>query len=157
MSDQRYLLLANQAVPPQTPIMLRLVDNGDGTYSLATTGASATGAALTSSARAATTNSADITNPGGDTLQVAVAATAFSLAFSIVPSIQAKDPTTGQYRTLLTGTTMTATGVTWMAVGPQLTASANNFAKDIVPSVFRVSVAHTGTNPVTYAVGWSVS
>ena len=155
MANQRYLLPANSAVPPQTPIFIKLIDNGDGTYNIGA--GPSTGEALASAARAATTTSGDFPATGGNVLNFAVAATTITLAFSIVPSVQQKDPATGQYRTIMTGTTMTGTGVTWFSVGPQLTASAANFGKDIVPPVFRVIVTHTGTNLVTYGVGYSVS
>lgn len=157
MADQKFLLPANPAVPPQTPVFLKLVDNGDGTYSVAMGATPSSGAAIPSAQYAALNNGADKVATAGNALQVAVAVTALTLAMSMVPSIQAKDPTTGQYRTILSGTTMTSTGVTWMAVGPELTASAQNFARDIVPQTFRVVVTPTGTNPITYSAGYSVS
>lgn len=72
---------------------------------------------------------------------------------SITPSIEGKDPLSGNFYTILTGAAVAATGTTVMRVGPNIIAAANVAANAMLPSVFRVSVAVADAESMTYSFG----
>lgn len=70
---------------------------------------------------------------------------------TLTVTIQAKDPTSGKYYTLLTSAALNATGTTVLKVYPGLTAAANTVANDVLPRDWRISYAIAGTTPAVTA------
>ena len=112
--------------------------------------------ALVLTAASATTNGADLDNPGGAmsahvTLDItAISGTTPTATFTV----QGKDEVSEKYYTILASSALNATGTTVLKIGPGLTASANAAANDIIPRCFRVICTITGTTPsVTATVG----
>lgn len=108
---------------------------------------------LTSSARTATTNSADQTNPHYKRVHVIFDVTVVSGTPSLTAAVQGKDLTSGKYYTLVTGAAVTATGTQVLKVGPGFTVTANVSVADALPEVWRVTVTHGTSDSVTYSVG----
>jgi hypothetical protein len=76
---------------------------------------------------------------------------------SLTVTLQGKDVVSGQYYTVLTSAAITTTGLTVLRIYPGISASANAAANDVLPPVWRVSYAITGTSPaVTATVGASM-
>ncbi len=71
---------------------------------------------------------------------------------SITPKIEGKDPVSGTYYTVLTGTAIVANGMQVLRVYPGLPATANVSANDVLPGTFRVTVTANNANSVTYSV-----
>jgi len=107
---------------------------------------------LPSVARIATTNSPDIGNLGASGVHIIIDVTAVTATPSVVPTVQAKDPVSGEYYTLLVGAAITATGTTVLKVFPSATAVANLAANDIVPELFRILMTHGDADSITYSV-----
>lgn len=68
-------------------------------------------------------------------------------------TIEGKDQVSGKYYTILTGAAVSTDVTTVYRVYPGLTPVENLTVSDILPRTFRVSVAHTDANPITYSVG----
>lgn len=80
-----------------------------------------------------------------------------TLAASVVPTIQAQNPTSGNWYDVLVGAAITATGLTVLKVYPGITPVANAAASDVLPATWRLSVVHSDTTPVTYsASAWVI-
>ena len=115
---------------------------------------------LASAARTATTNSSDQTNYNHRGVLVTLDVTAITDTPSIVLKIQAKDPVSSKYETLLEAAAVTATGTHSYVVYPAGDMAA---AEDVVeaqpfplPRTWRVSVEHADTDSITYSVGASM-
>ena len=100
-------------------------------------------------------NSADQTNADGRGVKVFVNVTSAGTG-SITASVQAKDPASGTYVTLLASAAIVANGLTLLTVYPGLPATANVSANDVLPRQWRVSVTANNANPVNYTVGASL-
>lgn len=111
---------------------------------------------LPSLARTATTTSDDTSNLYARGLHLVIDVTAITSTPSITVTIQGKDFSSGKYYTLLASAAITATGTTVLRVFPGATASANVAANDILPTNWRVSVAHGNSNSITYSVAASL-
>ena len=117
--------------------------------------------ALASAARTATTNSDDFVNynarGGLFFLDISVAFDADHAGVTVQMIVQAKDPVSGNYVSLETGTATTAVGTTTLAVYPGVTDASAEIANqnDIpLPRTFRVRVVHSSGGPATtYSVG----
>lgn len=109
-------------------------------------------------AASASGNSADIDNPLGNGIRLTLNIGAITgSGASIVVTLQGKDPTSGQYYTILASAAKTATGVTALTVFPAAPATANVSANDFLPRTFRVSWTIAGTTPaITATIGASV-
>lgn len=114
------------------------------------------GTALPSSARTATTNSADLSNAHGTGVNVVLDVSASSGSPSITLKIQGKDVVSGKYYDILSSGAVTAVSTTVLKVYPGLTAAANSVANDIIPATWRVSVEHSNTDSIQYSVGYSI-
>lgn len=136
-------------------VPVKAYDNGDGTYSLG--GGPRDVTVLASAARTATTNSADQINLDGQFLRLYINVSAIVTAPSITVTIQAKDPVSGTYSTILVSAAITAVDHTVLQVGPGLTAAANLVAQAAMPRSWRVSVTHANANSITYSIGASLS
>ena len=103
----------------------------------------------------ATTVSADQTNVTGNAVHVITDCSVF-VSGTFTVTIQGKDPASGKYYTLLTGAAIAGTGAQVLKVGRGLPATANVSANDILPTVWRVSVAGASTPSATFSVGFMV-
>lgn len=112
---------------------------------------------LASSARTATTNSADQTNHNGRGVLVTLDVTSVTDTPSVVLAIEAKDPASGKYEPLLTATAVTATGTHSYIVYPGGDVTASEcIVKSVgfpLPRTWRVSMTHADADSITYSVG----
>ncbi len=111
---------------------------------------------LASAVRSANNNSGDQINFNGKGLHLTFNITAVPGAQTVTLTLEGKDETSGQYYTILAGAAQAANGTFIMRVYPGLTAAANLTANDILPRLWRVSIAHSGAGNFTYSVGASI-
>ena len=110
-----------------------------------------------SKARIADTASRDFANnEGGIGCIVVINITAVTSTPSTTFTIQGKDPASNTYYTILASSAQAGTGQVILRVHPDLTASANAVAKDMMPAVWRVLASHGNANSMTYTVGASI-
>lgn len=109
--------------------------------------------ALASAARTASTNSADLVNYNHQGAHFIIDVTSVTDSPSITPTIEGKCPVSGVYYTILTGSSINSVGTTVLKVHPGIAGVANAAANDILPRIFRISVAHADTDSITYSVG----
>lgn len=108
---------------------------------------------LTSASRTATPNTYEIQGIDRYTgLVVVVDVTAVTSTPSITVAIQGVDRLSGKTWTILTSAAITATGTTVLKVRPDITASANLAASDVLPPFTRIAVTHGNSNAITYSV-----
>lgn len=105
--------------------------------------------------RTASSNSPDIKNHWGEGAIFFVDVSA-GAGTELTFTIQGKNPTKGTYYNILSGVTVSGVVTQTFRVHPELTAANNTVAKDMMPTIFRVSVAHGNSNPVNYSVGASI-
>lgn len=103
----------------------------------------------------ASQNSADLTNVDGRGVKVFVNTTVIGTG-SITVTIQAKDPASGAYSTLLASAAIVTNTQTVLTVYPGLPATANVSANDLLPRQWRIAVTANNANPANYTVGASV-
>jgi hypothetical protein len=85
-------------------------------------------------------------------LHLVVDVTAVTATPSVTVTVQGVDRLSGKVYTVLASAAITATGTTVLKVGAGLTAAANLVANDVVPPVFRVTVAHGDADSITYTI-----
>lgn len=78
--------------------------------------------------------------------------TAVGVTPSVVFTLQGYDPVSAKKWTLLASAAITTVSTTILRVSPQLTASANLIAKDIVPDGFGLTAVHGNGVSTTYTV-----
>ncbi len=78
--------------------------------------------------------------------------TATSATPTITATIEGKDPLSGSFYAILVDTGITAASTTFLQVGHTITAAANVAANNFLPSEYRVTVAHTDADSITYSV-----
>ena len=78
-------------------------------------------------------------------------ATAASATPSVVFTIIGVSPSGTEY-TILTSAAITGVGLTVLRISPQLTASANVIAKDMLPAAIKVTATHSDADSITYSV-----
>ena len=100
----------------------------------------------------ASQNSPDLLNPYGRGVKVVVNTTAIGTG-SITVAVQAKDPGSGVYVTLLASAVIITNVVTVLTVYPGIAVTANVSARDVLPRQWRVSVTANNANPANYSVG----
>ncbi len=103
----------------------------------------------------ASVNSPDQVNAYGRGVKVFVVTSAIGTG-SITVTIQAKDPASGAYTTLLASAAITTNTTTVLTVYPGLAATANVSANDILPRQWRIAVTANNANPANYSVGASL-
>ena len=97
---------------------------------------------------AGTVNGTTFINAMGRGVRATINITAKSGTISAVFDIEAYDPASGTYTALLTSAALTANGTTVLTVHPDLAASANLIAQNLVGEQFRVKlVSGTGSTP----------
>jgi hypothetical protein len=87
-----------------------------------------------------------------DGLIVLVNVTALTATGTLTVKIEGVDPNTGAAYTILTSAALAATGVVVLRVHPNLPASANVTAQDMVPPVFQVTATHGNGVSITYGI-----
>lgn len=156
LTDQSATSAVNGAVEPwrgstTTPgaALVEIVGGG------ATTGDAANKAAtiLASVARTATVSSTDQTNLEYRGAQFIIDVTAITDTPSVVFTIEGKDALSGKYYPLLISLAIVATGTTILRVYPDLKASPNAVASDILPVTWRITATHADADSITYSVG----
>lgn len=108
---------------------------------------------LASAVRAATLSSDLQCNDYFRGVEVVLDMTAVPGVATVTFTIEALDPTSGKYFTLLASTAIVATGTTVLRVYPGLTAAANAVANDVLPRGWRVTATHSAGTNFTYSVG----
>ncbi len=107
---------------------------------------------LKSLARTADVDSADQENPDCRGLHLVLDVTAIDATPSIVATIQGKDPISGEYYDLLASAAIATVSTNVLKLYPGITAAANAAVSDILPREWRVSVAHSDADSITYSV-----
>lgn len=79
--------------------------------------------------------------------------TAGTATIDVTPKIQGYDSVSGKYYDILTGAAITAVGTTVLRIHPDLTASANLIAKDMLPFKYKFVMTHGDAVAATYTVG----
>ena len=108
---------------------------------------------LASAARTASVDSADFTNYNGLGAHFIIDVSAIAATPSIVPTIQGKDPVSGNYYDILVGAAITTVGTTVLKVHPGISPLADGAANDILPRTFRISITAADADSITYSVG----
>jgi hypothetical protein len=111
------------------------------------------GVFLASGARTTTQTQADQTNLNKNGIRVVVDTTAIGTG-SITVAIQAKDPASGKYVTMLTGAAIVTNTTMTYLVYPGAANTANVSANDRLPRTWRILVTHNNANSATYSVGY---
>lgn len=78
--------------------------------------------------------------------------TAVTATPSVTVDIEGYDYGSDSWYNLLTGVAVTATGTNIYKVHPDLTAVANQVAKDGLPYLWRVTVSHADADSITYSL-----
>ena len=73
---------------------------------------------------------------------------------SVVFTIAGLSPNGSTAYTIIDSAAITGTGLTVIRVSPQLTASANTIAKDMLPSAIKVTATHADTDSITYSMAF---
>jgi len=110
---------------------------------------------LASAARTTTQTSADLTNVDGRGVKVILDVTLVGTG-NITLAIKGKDPTSGKYYTMLTGSAVSSNSTTVYTIYPGLTAVANSIVSDVLPHIFQIVVTANNANSCTYSVGASL-
>lgn len=74
-------------------------------------------------------------------------------AGSVQVNINFKDPASGKYILLLASATLSAVATIVLRISPELTASANLIAKDLIPETLQIVATGGNGGPITYSVG----
>ena len=108
---------------------------------------------LASAARTASVNSDDQANPEGRGVIVIIDVTDSASTPSVVATIQGKDQSSGNYYDILVAAAITGAEQRILRVGPELTASANLVARDVMPYTWRLELVAADGDSLTYSVG----
>lgn len=100
-------------------------------------------------------NTTDLTNLNGRGLKLFVNMSAVGTG-SVTVTVQGKDPTSGNYYTILASAAIVANGFTSYTVYPGAPVAANVSANDILPRTWRVLATANNANPAAYSVSASV-
>jgi hypothetical protein len=109
-----------------------------------------------SMARTATPTAIAQTTEGRRGLHLVIDVTAVVDTPSVVPTIEALDPVSGKWYSLLVGAAIVATGTTVLKVYPGIAPVAGGAASDVVPNTFRVTMTHADADSITYSVSASL-
>ncbi len=114
------------------------------------------GTLLTSAARTVTTSSSDVTNTSTRMVHVIVNITSYTSG-TWTPTVEGKDPVSGNYYTICTGPILSATGLTVIRLGPGNFAQFENEAvcNNFIPRTWRVTMTGASTPSATFSVGFN--
>lgn len=108
---------------------------------------------LTSAARTATTQTPDQINTQWKRTHVILNVTAApGGGETLTLAINARDPASATLYPVLTGATVSTTGINIYKVGPGFGAVANGAAADMLPQQWQVTVTHSASGSWTYSV-----
>ena len=105
-----------------------------------------------STERIATPTAVELDMSGAHGLVLVVDTTDDPAAASVVFNIDGVDPTSGKAWTILDSTAVAATGTIILRIGPEMIASGGATARDVVPSIVRVTPVHADADAITYSV-----
>ena len=103
--------------------------------------------------RTASTDSPSFINYNATGAHFIINVSALTATPSIVVTIQALDVISTVYYDVLVSNAITATGTTVLKVHPGINPIVNGSANDMLPRIFRVSVAHADADSITYSIG----
>lgn len=109
--------------------------------------------AYVSAARTTDQTSGSFYSRGAAGLIATLVVTAKTSSPSITFSIQAYDPASATWITLLTSAAITNTSTNRLTVSPQVSSSANVSVNGVIPDTVRIFVDHSNTDSITYSVG----
>ncbi len=102
------------------------------------------------------TDNFTFSNLHSSSLIVVLDITAKAGTVGIIVTIEGVDPVSGKHWTILASASQTGTGTVILRVSPNITASANLIAQDIVPPNLNIKVADSGAgggaNTATYTI-----
>src|SRR5713101_4570017 len=113
----------------------------------------ASGSAFASAARSASPTSVLFGTQQAGALVVLLDVTADTGGNTVTVTISGVDRASNKVWTILASAAKGVGTTTVLRVSPQITASANLIAQDIIPSEVQISVVHSDANPITYSVG----
>ncbi len=105
-----------------------------------------------SAARVATPTAVELDMGTAHSLILVIDCTADPALASVVFNVDGVDPSSGTAWTILDSTAVDGTGTTILRIGPEMTASAGAKARDVVPSIVRVTPVHADADSITYSV-----
>lgn len=108
---------------------------------------------LSSAARTAAVSSADYVNHGHRGVRLIIDVTADPGTAAVTFTIQGKNPTGGDYYTILASAALADVGVTTLTVYPGIAATANVSVSDVLPAEWRLNVTVADAESLTYSVG----
>lgn len=102
---------------------------------------------------AAPVDTMEFDSPGrANGLILVIDVTAFTTSMGITAKVEGIDRVSGKPYLLLLSGTIAAIGTTALRIRPGLTAAAGLVANDVLPPVFRVTMAQSVANSTTYSV-----
>jgi hypothetical protein len=107
---------------------------------------------LASAARTATESGADTINYNARGGHFVIDVSAVTGAASITVDVEAKDPVSGVYYSLLNSAAISTVSTVVLKIYPGITPVANAAASDILPREYRVTVTHANADSITYSV-----
>lgn len=112
---------------------------------------------IASAARTADVTTNPVYSRGATGLTATLVVTASAATPSITFAIQAYEPASATWVTLLTSAAITGASTNTITVSPQIATSANVSLNRIIPDTVRIFVDHSDTDSITYSVGldWS--
>lgn len=106
-----------------------------------------------SAARTATPTAYPLYTRGSQGVTATINVTAVTSTPSVVFTIEAYDPSSATWTSMLASSAIVGTGTTRLAVAPGIAVSANASASTVIPDTIRVKATHGNTNSITYSVG----
>jgi hypothetical protein len=113
--------------------------------------------ALASAARTVSADSGTLLNPNAQAAHFIVDVSAIVATPSIVVTIEGRDVASLVWYPLLIANAITTVGTTVLKVGRAFTAQPNLTANDLLPYIYRVSVANADADSITYSIGVNLS
>ena len=90
--------------------------------------------------------------PGAQSITAVLDVTAVPGVDTVQLIVEGRDPGTGKYYTLLSAAARAGAGTDVLTIAPGIAVTANVSANAVVPSVYRVRVAHSAGTNFTYAI-----
>jgi len=113
------------------------------------------GVFLASAARTTTQTMADQVNENKSGIRVVVDITSAGTG-SITAAIEAKDPASGKYVTVLASAALVSNQTKTLLVYPGAAAVANGSVNDRLPYKWRIVITANNANSMTYSVGYQL-
>lgn len=107
---------------------------------------------LASAARTASVTGEDISNYNSSGAHIILDISAISVATELTVTVQGKDSTSGNYYNILTSAVLNVVDTFLLKSHPDVTEEANFAVSDSLPLIFRINVAHSDTDSITYSI-----